>query len=123
LNKVVSPEKIAASLPELWSPRIVGSVDDSFIKVAKIKGEFTWHAHEQEDEMFFVLAGSMRIEMEQETVQLKTGEMFIVPKGVRHRPSSDEECQILLIERKSTLHTGDVVSDVTRSIADQLQQD
>ncbi len=123
MSKVISPEKIAAALSELWSPRVVGSVDDSFIKVAKIKGEFTWHTHEHEDELFFVLAGSMRIEMDQETVELNMGDLYIVPQGVRHKPSADEECQILLIERKSTLHTGEVVSDLTRSIDEQRIQE
>ena len=123
MTKVVSPGKIAASLSELWSPRVVGTVDDSYIKVAKIKGEFTWHDHADEDEMFLVLKGKMRIEMEDETVELNTGDVFIVPKGVRHKPVAEEECHVLLIERKSTLHTGDVVSDQTRSIEDQLEKD
>jgi mannose-6-phosphate isomerase-like protein (cupin superfamily) len=122
MTKIISPEQVAATLSELWSPRIVGAVDDSYIKVAKIKGTFTWHAHDNEDELFFVLKGSMQIEMEQETVQLNVGDLFIVPKGVRHKPSADEECHILLIERKSTLHTGDVTNNLTRSIEEQLNQ-
>ena len=123
MTKVVSPGTVAASLSELWSPRVVGSVDDSYIKVAKMQGTFAWHAHEDEDEMFFVLKGNMRIEMEQETVELQEGEMFIVPKGVRHRPSSVEECHFMLIESKSTLHTGNEVNEITRSIDEQLRQD
>jgi len=120
MSKVVSPRNVAASLTELWSPRVVGAVDDSYIKVAKMKGTFTWHAHQDEDEMFFVLKGNMRIALENETVELKEGDMYIVPKGVRHKPSADDECHIMLIERKSTLHTGDVVNGLTRSIEDQL---
>lgn len=122
MDGVVSPRDVAASLSEFWSPRVIGTVDDSYIKVAKLKGVFTWHAHDNEDEMFFVLHGSMRIELEQEVVELRQGDMFIVPKGVRHKPSADEECHILLIERKSTLHTGDVASELTRTITEQLHQ-
>ena len=86
-----------------------------------MKGALAWHSHENEDELFFILKGRLRMEMEQGTVELKEGEMFVVPKGVRHNPVADEECHILLIERKSTLHTGDVVTEKTRSIAEQLR--
>lgn len=116
----ITPETIAASLPDLWSPRVIGEVDDAYVKVARIKGTLAWHSHEAEDELFFVLRGSLRIELEDGTVELKAGQMWVVPKGVRHNPVADEECLILLIERKTTLHTGDVVTDKTRSIAEQL---
>jgi mannose-6-phosphate isomerase-like protein (cupin superfamily) len=119
--KTKSPRDVAASLPELWSPRVIGEVDDAYIKVARIHGAFTWHAHADEDELFYILKGSMRIELERETVELREGDMYIVPKGVRHNPSADEECCVLLIERKSTKHTGDVVTAQARSIAEQLR--
>jgi len=90
------------------------------VKVAKVKGGLAWHKHEGEDELFLVLRGHLRIEMEHESVELREGEMFIVPKGMRHNPSAAEECHILLFERKSTAHTGDVVTEKTRSIAEQL---
>jgi len=80
-----------------------------------------WHSHEHEDELFFILKGQVRIEMEQGSVDLREGEMFVVPKGVRHNPVAEQECHILLIERKSTLHTGDVVTDKTRPISEQLR--
>jgi mannose-6-phosphate isomerase-like protein (cupin superfamily) len=99
----------------------VGEVDDSYVKVAKVKGTLTWHSHEQEDELFLVLKGRLRIEMERESVELREGEMFVVPKGTRHNPVADEECHILLFERKSTAHTGNVVTDKTRSIEEQLR--
>jgi len=121
MNDVVSPAKIAAALTEHWSPRVIGEVDDAYIKVAKVKGTLAWHSHEHEDELFLVLNGHLRIEMEDRTVELGQGEMFIVPKGVRHNPVADEECQIMLIERKSTLHTGDVVIEATRSMDEQLR--
>lgn len=117
----VSPRDLAAALTELWSPRVIGELDDNYIKVAKVQGTLAWHSHEHEDEMFYVLEGVFRIEMEDRTVVLKPGEMFVVPKGVRHNPIADEQCLILLIERKSTLHTGDVQTDKTRSIDEQLR--
>jgi mannose-6-phosphate isomerase-like protein (cupin superfamily) len=121
MHKAISPKAIASALPEYWSPRVIGEVDDAYIKVAKVHGTLAWHSHENEDELFLILKGRLRIEMEQGSVELREGEMFVVPKGVRHNPVAEEECHVLLIERKSTLHTGDVVTDKTRSIAEQLR--
>jgi mannose-6-phosphate isomerase-like protein (cupin superfamily) len=121
MAQVISPARVAASLTELWSPRVIGEVDDAYIKVAKIQGEFPWHAHQDEDELFLILKGRLRLEMEAGAVELSEGEMFVMPKGVRHHPVADEECQILLIERKSTLHTGDVVTEQTRTVGEQLR--
>jgi mannose-6-phosphate isomerase-like protein (cupin superfamily) len=117
----VSPNAIAAALTEFWSPRVVGEVDDAYVKVAKVRGSLAWHSHQNEDELFYILKGHLRIEMEGETVELGEGEMFVVPKGVRHNPVAEEECHILLIERKTTQHTGDVKTDKTRSLAEQLR--
>ena len=89
--------------------------------VAKIQGTFGWHAHEHEDELFMILKGSLRIEMENGSVDLGEGDVYVVPKGTRHNPVAAEECHVLLIERKSTLHTGDMITEKTRSIADQLR--
>lgn len=119
--KVASPLQVASSLNEFWSPRVVAEVDDSYVKVAKIQGSLAWHAHENEDELFFVLKGRLRIEMEDGAVDLAEGEMFVVPKGVRHNPVAEQECLIMLVERKATRHTGDVVTEKTRSLADQLR--
>lgn len=121
MTNITSPKEIAASLTEHWSPRVVAEVDDSYIKVAKVKGSLAWHSHDNEDELFLILKGHLRIEMEQGAVELSEGEMFVVPKGVRHNPVAEEECHLMLIERKSTLHTGDVVSEKTRSLAEQLR--
>lgn len=123
MSQGISPAKLAASLTELWSPRVIAEVDDAYVKVAKVRGSLAWHRHEHEDEMFLVLAGRLRIEMETETVDLGPGELFVVPRGVRHNPVAEEECHLLLVERKSTLHTGDVVTGKTRSIAEQLGGD
>ena len=121
MPKVVSPKAVALALTELWSPRVVGEVDDAYIKVAKVHGSLAWHSHENEDELFFILKGHLRIEMESGTVELDEGEMFVVPKGVRHNPIAEEECHILLIEGKTTQHTGDVKTEKTRSLAEQLR--
>jgi mannose-6-phosphate isomerase-like protein (cupin superfamily) len=120
MPEVVALRDAAADLAEHWSPRVVGEVDDSYVKVAKVKGSLAWHSHDREDELFLVLKGHLRIEMEDKSVELGEGEMFIVPKGVRHNPVAEQECHILLFERKSTAHTGDVITEKTRTIEEQL---
>ena len=120
-SQVSTPREIAASLTEFWSPRVVAEVDDAYIKVAKVHGSLAWHSHDDEDELFMVLKGRLRIEMEAGPVELGEGEMFVVPKGVRHNPVAEEECHLMLIERKTTLHTGSTVTEKTRSLAEQLR--
>ena len=117
----VSLKQAAQSLTEHWSPRVVAEVDDSYVKVAKVHGSLAWHSHDDEDELFLVLKGHLRIEMEDATVELSEGEAFVVPKGVRHNPVAEQECLLMLFERKSTLHTGTVATEKTRSIAEQLR--
>ncbi len=119
--EAVSPKQLASALTELWSPRVIAEVDDAYIKVAKVHGSLAWHSHENEDELFLILKGSLRIEMEGRMVELNEGEMFVVPKGTQHNPVADEECHLMLIERKSTAHTGNVETERTRSLADQLR--
>ena len=120
-SQVTTPKEIAASLTEFWSPRVVAEVDDAYIKVAKVHGSLAWHSHDDEDELFMVLKGRLRIEMEAGSVELGEGEMFVVPKGVRHNPVAEQECHLMLIERKTTLHTGSTVTEKTRSLAEQLR--
>jgi len=121
MSHVVSPLNVANGLTELWSPRVVAELDDAYVKVAKVKGTLAWHSHDDEDELFYVLSGRLRIEMEHDTVELGAGDAYVVPKGVRHNPIADDECLVMLIERKTTLHTGNEVTDQTRSIEDQLR--
>lgn len=121
MPEVVCPARIAAGLTELWSPRVVAELDDSYVKVAKVHGTLAWHSHDEEDELFYILKGSLAIEMEDRTVVLHEGDTFVVPKGVRHNPVAEQECHVMLIERKSTLHTGSAVTDKTRSVAQQLR--
>jgi mannose-6-phosphate isomerase-like protein (cupin superfamily) len=117
----VAPKIVAERLTEHWSPRVVGEVDDNYVKVAKLAGEFGWHAHDREDEMFLVLKGTLRIEMEAGPVTIREGEFYVVPKGVRHNPVAEQEVHVLLFERKTTLHSGNEVTSKTRSIEEQLR--
>ena len=121
MQKTASPRQVAESLTELWSPRVVGELEESYVKVAKVQGTFGWHNHEHEDELFFILKGHLRIEMQAGAVELNEGQMFVVPKGVQHNTVAEQECLVMLIERKSTLHTGNVVTERTRSLAEQLR--
>jgi len=115
---------IAAELEqvtEYWTPRVIGEVNDQFVKVAKLKGELVWHAHENEDELFLIVYGTLRIQIEaRDEVVLGPGEFFTVPKGIRHNPVADDEVGIVLIETRTTLHTGDVVSERSVPIERQL---
>jgi len=120
MNENKSPRTIAASLTRYWAPKVIAELDDHYVKVAKVKGTLCWHAHDDEDELFHVLDGRLTIEMRDRTVSLDAGEMFVVPRGVEHNPVAEDECLIMLVERKSTQHTGDVTTEKTRSIDEQL---
>lgn len=109
-------------LTDYWSPRIVGEVNDQYVKVAKLNGEFEWHKHDAEDELFYVLRGELIIQYKDSSVTLAEGDMHIVPKGVLHNPRAEQDCLIALVESKTTAHTGDIVTDKTRSIEQQLDQ-
>jgi len=98
---------------EYWVPYIVGELNDSYIKVDKLKGEFVWHKHEAEDELFLVNKGKLLIKLRDKDVWLEEGEFIIIPKGVEHKPVADEEVHVVLIEPKSTLNTGNVKNEKT----------
>ena len=98
---------------EYWVPYIVGELNDSYIKVDKLKGEFVWHKHEAEDELFFVNKGKLLIKLRDKDVWLEEGEFIIIPKGVEHKPVANEEVHVVLIEPKSTLNTGNVKNEKT----------
>ncbi len=120
-ESIRTPLAIAESLTELWSPQVIAEVDDMYVKVAKVQGEITWHTHENEDELFFILRGVLTLELESGLVTLRPGELFVVPRGVRHHPIAQEECLVMLFERKATAHTGDTTTKQTRSISAQLR--
>jgi mannose-6-phosphate isomerase-like protein (cupin superfamily) len=106
MNKVNLVEKLER-FDEYWSPRIVGELNDQYVKLVKVKGEFIRHKHENEDEMFLVLKGCLVLEMRDGDVVLNEGEFFIVPRGVEHKPVAEEETHLLVFEPKTTLNTGE----------------
>ena len=96
-----------------WSPKVIAEMNDYQFKLVKIKGEFVKHKHSETDEVFIVIDGKMSIEFETETIEIKSGEMVVVPKGVNHKPFAEEECKIMLVEPKGVVNTGDVKGDMT----------
>jgi mannose-6-phosphate isomerase-like protein (cupin superfamily) len=105
---------------EYWSPKVIGQVNDQLLKVAKLKGQLVWHAHDGEDELFHIVKGELRMEFEDGVVHLREGDVLTIPKGIRHNPIAEEECWVLLIEPASTKHTGDEMTPMTRSLEEQL---
>ena len=105
-------EKLAR-FDDHWNPRIIADLNDSHVKLAKVQGEFVWHQHAEEDELFLVLRGTLTIELRDGVVTLGPGEMVVIPKGVEHRPVAAEEVHLMLIEPKGIRHTGDVESELT----------
>ncbi|MEZ6093759.1 MAG: cupin domain-containing protein [Pirellulaceae bacterium] len=110
-----------SEITEFWSPQVIAEVNDSYVKVAKLKGTFVWHKHDDEDELFWIIKGRLRIQFQDREVELQPGDIFVVPRGEMHNPIADDECHVVLFERKSTQHTGDNVVQSTKSVADQLK--
>ena len=96
-----------------WSPRVIAEMNDYQFKLAKVQGDFDWHSHADTDEAFIIVDGELEIEFRDGKVRLKTGEMFVVPKGVEHKPVAENECHIMLVEPKGTVNTGDASSHLT----------
>lgn len=117
----INIQKEAEKLIDYFSPKIISEVNNEYVKIAKIKGEdIPWHNHENEDELFYIIDGSLLMEIEnQPSFTMKTGDLYVVPKGINHRVSSSEECLIMLIETKSTKHTGEIITPITKSIEKQ----
>jgi mannose-6-phosphate isomerase-like protein (cupin superfamily) len=101
---------------DYWSPKIAGELNDSYVKLAKLRGEFVWHHHEVEDELFLVVKGKLLIKLRDQDIWLEEGEFVIIPRGVEHLPIAEEEAHVMLLEPKSTLNTGDVQNE--RTVAD-----
>lgn len=118
-DKVNVAEKLKA-IGDYWNPRVVGELNEQMVKLVKLKGEFVWHHHENEDEMFFVVKGMLRIEFRGKHVFLEEGEFLVVPRGVEHRPVAEEEVHVLLFEPESTLNTGNVRNERTRENLERL---
>lgn len=118
----VNLQEASNKLKELWSPRVIGQLDDAYyVKIAKLEGDLAWHSHDNEDEMFLVIEGNLKIEMKDRTVNLEPGDLYVVPKGVMHNPVAEEVCSVLVFEKKDTKHMGDVEDERTRSIEEQLR--
>jgi len=112
MNKVNIKEKLS-KFSDLWSPKIIAEMNDYQFKLVKIVGEFVWHNHEDTDEVFIVIDGNMRIEFEDDTVELTEGDMYVVPKGVNHKPSSESLCNVMLVEPRGVVNTGGTSSNMT----------
>jgi len=105
---------------EYWTPKIVGELNNQFVKIAKFKGEFVMHKHEQEDEFFYVIDGKLFIELVDKTLELNTGEFVVIPKGVKHKPYAPEEVSVMLFEPATTLNTGNTKNELTVSDLDKI---
>jgi mannose-6-phosphate isomerase-like protein (cupin superfamily) len=113
MSKVINLADKFNLFQEPWHPKIVGELNDSYVKLAKLKGEFVWHHHENEDELFLVVKGTLVIKLRDQEMTIHEGEFVIIPKGVEHLPVAEEEVQVLLLEPKSTLNTGNVQNEKT----------
>ena len=114
MKKINFSEKLS-EFTEHWSPKVIAEMNNYQFKLVKIEGDFIWHNHADTDETFIVLEGSMFIELEDETVELNEGEMYVVPRGVNHKPYSLEECKVMLVEPRGVLNTGNINNDLTAS--------
>ena len=114
MGKINLKQKLSI-FSEHWSPKVISELNDYQIKLVKIQGDFVWHNHSETDELFLVIEGKMKIEFKDKTVELNKGELYVVPKGVEHRPYAEDECQIMLIEPRGVINTGENKSDLTAS--------
>jgi len=112
IEKVNIAQKFS-SFSERWSPKVIGALNGQMVKIAKVKGDFVMHNHENEDELFFVVEGTLFLELEDQTLELNQGEMVIIPKGVNHKPYAPEETKIMMFEPASTLNTGNIKNERT----------
>src|SRR2546430_11065122 len=123
MDKINLREKLSL-IGDYWNPRVIGELNGQYLKLVKFKGPFTWHHHDNEDEMFFVVKGRFRMDYREDDrdreVWIEAGEFVIVPRGVEHRPVADEEAQVLLFEPATTLNTGNVEDEFTRKHLDHL---
>ena len=117
---IVNIEQKLSLFSDHWSPKIVGELNGQHVKLAKLKGPFVWHKHEEEDELFFVLKGKLTMEFRDKTLVIHPNEFLIVPKGVDHRPVADEEVSVMLFEPATTLNTGDQENNLTRHTLERL---
>jgi mannose-6-phosphate isomerase-like protein (cupin superfamily) len=105
---------------EHWTPKLLGELNGQSVKIAKVKGEFVWHNHKNEDELFFIIKGTLKIELKNKTITLNEGEMTIIPRGVEHRPVAEEEVWLMLFEPSDTKHTGNVDHELTKKTIEKI---
>ena len=111
-SKINLKEKLS-KFTDHWSPKVIAQMNSYQFKLVKVKGEFTWHSHEDTDEVFIVIEGSMSIKMKDQTINLSEGEMYVVPKGVEHKPYAEHECKVMVVEPEGVVNTGDAGGDLT----------
>ena len=114
MKKINLKEKLS-KFSDHWSPKIIAEMNDYQFKLVKIKGDFVWHNHADTDEAFIVVEGKMKIEFENDTVELNEGEMYVVPKGIEHKPRAETECKVLRVEPRDVVNTGNTEGDLTAS--------
>jgi len=113
-SKKINLKEKFLKFSEHWSPKVIAELNDYQFKLARIKGEFVWHKHDETDEVFIVIEGKMKIELREKSIELDEGEMYVVPKGTEHRPYAEEECKIMLVEPRGVVNTGDSISELTQ---------
>jgi mannose-6-phosphate isomerase-like protein (cupin superfamily) len=118
--KKINITKKLALFSEYWNPKVVGDLNGQQVKLAKFKGEFVWHKHDNEDELFLVIKGSFKMEFRDKTIVVNENEFLIVPRGVEHKPTADKEVSVLLFEPATTLNTGNSQSDFTKLVLDRI---
>ena len=119
MEKINIPEKLSL-IDDYWNPRIAGELNGQQVKLVKFKGEFVWHKHDDEDEMFYVLSGEFNMELRDRTIVLKENEFLIIPKGTEHRPVAENEVSVMLFEPATTLNTGDKRNEMTRENLEKI---
>lgn len=119
MEKINVVDKLS-KIHDHWNPRIAGELNEQYVKLVKFQGEFIWHKHDNEEEMFYVLKGEFKMEFRERTVELKENEFIIIPKGVEHRPVADKEVAVMLFEPKSTLNTGDKSGELTKKTLEKI---
>ena len=119
MKKIDIQEKFSL-FDEHWSPKIIGELNDQYVKLAKLKGEFIWHRHENEDELFMVMKGHLTIKLKNQDIELTEGQFIIIPRGTEHLPVAEEECHVMLFEPKTVINTGDTKNDKTIEKLDKI---
>ena len=119
IEKININEKLSL-FDDYWNPRVVGELNAQYVKLAKLKGEFVWHKHDDEDELFYVLKGALEMEFRDKRIEIRENEMIIVPRGIEHRSIALNEVAVMLFEPKTTINTGNTVNEMTRKNLDQI---